>query len=323
MLSLKDYRDYQQDRGNIPAQSIHVHILMPRIARCAENDFSLLRSKIRELPQVHRASLGALSRHLLNLASHSDNNSMTMDTLVDMFHYDVLRGVALRYGGVDAKARCNYTWIVFSQLTPSKSLVLKDLIQNAHTLFDEAPPPVLPAPTPHVGETTSIYTYGSLFLSPELPQSAELRATASNHREYPELVNGIPMATQSSLALLPLGAGTNGRLTPPPITLLSPLLGLSPSKILTEGVGMPAQEQIIPKERAAMVETLPHNSPPDVVSLPVLTSVPERYLDRTRLPPYPEAAGMPLSPPESVLSSILGVPLSSATSLQTRMGFSP
>jgi hypothetical protein len=85
MLSLKDYRDHQQDRGNLPAQSIHVHILMPRIARCTENDFSLLRSKIRELPPVHRASLGALSRHLLHLASHSDNNSMTMDTLVDMF----------------------------------------------------------------------------------------------------------------------------------------------------------------------------------------------------------------------------------------------
>jgi hypothetical protein len=39
---------------------------------------------------------------------------MTMDTLVDIFCYDVLRGVALQYAGVDVKARCNYIYIDFS-----------------------------------------------------------------------------------------------------------------------------------------------------------------------------------------------------------------
>ena len=42
---------------------------------------------------------------------------------------------------------------------------MEDLIQNAHTLFDERPSLPPPVPSPHVAETMSTYTYGS-FLSP-------------------------------------------------------------------------------------------------------------------------------------------------------------
>jgi hypothetical protein len=54
---------------------------MSCIARDTENNFTLLRSKIRELHLVHRASLGALLRHLLHVASHSDKNAMTVEKL--------------------------------------------------------------------------------------------------------------------------------------------------------------------------------------------------------------------------------------------------
>ncbi|KAH9007784.1 Rho GTPase activation protein [Lactarius deliciosus] len=56
ILSLQEYRNYGQNR-----------------ARNAENGFSLLRSRVRELPLVQRASLEALLRHLLRLSSHSGN----------------------------------------------------------------------------------------------------------------------------------------------------------------------------------------------------------------------------------------------------------
>ena len=79
---------------------------MSRIARYAENDFSLLRSKIRELHPVHRASLGALLRHLLRVASRSDKNAMTVNALAAQFRYPLLRGYAVLEGGVDMKARC-------------------------------------------------------------------------------------------------------------------------------------------------------------------------------------------------------------------------
>jgi len=107
-LSLRDYRRYAQNR-----------------AKHSENDFPLLRSKIRALYPVHRASLGTLLRHLLRVSSHSNKNAMTVEALASRFSYTVLRtGNAVLQGGVDVK-----------------TLVMEDLIQNAHTLFDERPSP--------------------------------------------------------------------------------------------------------------------------------------------------------------------------------------
>ena len=83
-----------------------VYILMSRIARYTENDFALFRSKIRELHPVHRASLGALLRHLLCVA-RSDKNSMTLKVLAAQFRYAVLRGNLVLQEGVDMKACCN------------------------------------------------------------------------------------------------------------------------------------------------------------------------------------------------------------------------
>ncbi|KAH9178826.1 Rho GTPase activation protein [Lactarius sanguifluus] len=110
MLSLRDYRQYAQNR-----------------ARYTENDFSLLRSKIGELHPVHRASLGTLLRHLLRVSSHSDKNAMTVEALATRFSYTVLRTGNAVQGGVDVK-----------------KLVMEDLIQNAHALFDERPSPSPP-----------------------------------------------------------------------------------------------------------------------------------------------------------------------------------
>ncbi|KAH9032135.1 hypothetical protein EDB85DRAFT_2145695 [Lactarius pseudohatsudake] len=152
-LSLEDYRQYQQNR-----------------ARYTENDCSVLRSKIRELHPVHRASLEALLRHLLRVASHSDVSAMTVKALATQFSYPVLRGNEVLQDGVH-------------------SLLLEDLIQNAHTLFDERPSP---SPSLDVTETASTLISSSLFLSPELPRSSVVQAddstTDSTTRHRPELV---------------------------------------------------------------------------------------------------------------------------------------
>jgi hypothetical protein len=80
---------------------------MSLVARYTENDCSVLRSKIRELHPIHRASLQALLWHLLRVSSHSDKNAMTVEALAARFCYTVLRGNAVFEGGVHAKARCN------------------------------------------------------------------------------------------------------------------------------------------------------------------------------------------------------------------------
>lgn len=56
-----------------------------RIVDHAANDFVVLRSKIRRLPGVHRASLKALVEHLSRIASHTDKNKMDAKNLAIVF----------------------------------------------------------------------------------------------------------------------------------------------------------------------------------------------------------------------------------------------
>ena len=51
----------------------------------AANDFVVLRSKIRRLPPVHRATLKALLEHLSRVASHKDRNKMDSKNLAIVF----------------------------------------------------------------------------------------------------------------------------------------------------------------------------------------------------------------------------------------------
>jgi hypothetical protein len=195
---------------------------------------------------------------------------------------------------------------------------MEDLIQNAHTLFDERPSQSPPVPSSNVAETTFTDNYSSLFFSSKLPG---VQATGSTPRHRPGLVDGIPTSTQSSSSDAP----PESRLTPPPTTLLSPLLGLSLPKNLTEGVEMTTQEQLIPEGRdTEAIRTLPNSTPPDVGPLPTVTSVAEGQLHQSRSPPHPEALRRPQSPlaAESLISSTSKFPHSSATSLQTGMGSS-
>jgi len=288
MLSLQDYRQYGQNR-----------------ARYSQDGFSVLRSKIHELHPVQRASLGALLQHFLRVASHSDKNAMTVKALAARFRYVVLNGNYVLHDGVHMK-----------------DLVMQDLIQNAHTLFEERPSPSPPVPSPHVAETTSIFTYGSLFLSPELSQPAEVELIGSTTQHGPGLVGGVPMSIQTSFSSLLSEAATESRLTPP-TPLLSPLLGFPSSKRPT-GVKTTTQKQVIPEARGTKaVETLaisPVYS--EVVSvLPASVAEWRLQVPQSRLAPHPEAPTTPRSPLESVLSSTSDFTLSSATSLQTIMPF--
>ncbi|KAI9430913.1 hypothetical protein H4582DRAFT_1341738 [Lactarius indigo] len=253
MLSLQNYRRYRQNK-----------------VRCAEHDLSLLRSKIGELHLVHRAALEAVLLHLLRIASHSDQNAMTVEALAAQFCYTILRGNAVLQAGVHVK-----------------HLVLEDLIRNAHTLFDKRPS-TSQVHLPCVDETTSTLTLTYDCLSSEFPQPAEVQALSSTTRHRPELVS--PSIQSSS----PPGAAMEGHLTPLPTPLLSPLLELD----------------------AEVVETIPNSSSPEVVPP---TSVAEWKLHQSRLPPHLEPLTIPQSLPESVLLSTSDDPLSSATSLQTRL----
>ena len=79
---------------------------MSCIDEYTEDNFSLLRSKIRGLRPVHRESLKALLRHLLNVASNSDKNRVTVKELAYKFHIYVLGYDIIAEDGNYLKARC-------------------------------------------------------------------------------------------------------------------------------------------------------------------------------------------------------------------------
>ena len=193
---------------------------------------------------------------------------------------------------------------------------MEDLIQNAHTLFDESSSQSPPIALSNVAEITSAHTYDSLFLSSELPRPIT--------QHHPGLVDDTPTDTRSSFSSFPEVPAMDSHHIPSPPGLLGPLLGLPSSKTLAEGVERSTQEQVIPGVRGPKaVERLANSNPAEVVSNP-LSSVSEWRLHQSRLPPHPAVLTMPQSPPESVLASMSDFPLSSATSLQTGMGrFSP
>ncbi|KAH9008428.1 Rho GTPase activation protein [Lactarius deliciosus] len=254
VLSSQDYRNYRQNR-----------------ATYTENDYSVLRSKIRELHPVHRASLEVILRHLFLVASHSDKNAMSVKALAGQFCYTILRGNTVSEGGVHVK-----------------KLIMEDLIQNAHTLFDGRTPPRVTSP------------YGSV-LSPELLQSAEVGSTT---RHRPGLVEEIPTSTQSSFSTSHSDISAERRLTP--------LLGLSLSQTLKDGTEKTTQEQVIPRARGTQaVETLLDGSPLEVVSLPPTSAI-EWWLPHPGLHQR-QAPTIPPSRPESALSSTSDFSLSAAS----------
>ncbi|KAH9049274.1 hypothetical protein EDB83DRAFT_1409823 [Lactarius deliciosus] len=276
MLSLQDYRNYKQNR-----------------ARFTENNFSLLRSKIRKLHPIHRASLRALLRHLLRVSSHSDTNATIRGgarwlslLCCPSWEYDLGR-------------RCSREGMLYRplvtlfQLIPSKGLVLDDLIQNVHTLFDDRPPPPPHYPSPHMAETTSTYTYGS-FLTPESPPLAEVQPMGSTtrHRPTPGLVGCTHMES---------------RLAPLPTSLLNPIQGCPSSQTPT---GRSGDDDA----RAGRAGGERHQGGWDIGELHSSGScVRSAHICRR---------AVASSPSDSVLYSTSDFPLSSATSLRTARPFS-
>ena len=84
---------------------MHMYILMSHTDKYTKDNFSLLRSKICELHPIHRASLGTLLQHLLLVASHSDKNGMTVETLSSHLCGYILGFNTVTADGIHVKAR--------------------------------------------------------------------------------------------------------------------------------------------------------------------------------------------------------------------------
>ena len=95
------------DRIEVSGLNNLSQILMSHIARYIEDGFSLLKYKIRELHPVQRATLGALLRHLLCLASYRNEKRtpVTVEALSWQFRDIILGRNAVRQGKGPAERR--------------------------------------------------------------------------------------------------------------------------------------------------------------------------------------------------------------------------
>jgi hypothetical protein len=181
---------------------------------------------------------------------------------------------------------------------------MEDLIQNAHILFDEHPPPSPPVPS-HTAETMSYLAHGS-FLSSEFSSSDGAQAMSSTTLNHPGAVGGIPTSPQSSFTAQS-DSPVEGRLPPTLTPFLSPLLGLTSSQTLRERVQTIMEERVIPEPRgiqAVETVTLLNRSLSEVVPVPP-TPVGEWWLPQPGLyrPPGSPTIPQSPSPSESVISS--------------------
>ncbi|KAI0317997.1 hypothetical protein OF83DRAFT_1171488 [Amylostereum chailletii] len=114
------------------------------------NNFVLLRSKIRRLPSVHRASLKALVEHLARVAAHSEKNKMDAKNLAIIFGTVVFGEDEIPQGGD------------LMSIQTSNDTLMEDIILHAHMLFDDhLPPSSPPLPAAPLGEPTPVYSLGS------------------------------------------------------------------------------------------------------------------------------------------------------------------
>ncbi|EGO28450.1 hypothetical protein SERLADRAFT_445900 [Serpula lacrymans var. lacrymans S7.9] len=147
------------------------------------NNFAVLRSKIRRLPHVHRATLKAIVEHLGRVAAMSEKNKMDPKNLAIIFGGVIFGEDELPKGGDLLSVQ---SW---------KDSSMEDLIINAGTLFDEHPtsssPPLPAAP---IGEPTPTYTYGSSHT-----KVASVAPRSQSPRNPEDFTPRLPMRPTSSI----------------------------------------------------------------------------------------------------------------------------
>ena len=222
---------------------------------------------------------------------------------------------------------CCNDFLKSCQLIPFEKLVVEDLIKNSDAFFDKRLSPSLSGLSlaPEITETKSLFGYGSMFLSTELPHRADLEfhatGSTSQHRTGHVLVDGVSSFTQSSSSL-PSDAAMESRLT----TALTNLhLGLPSSQTLAEEVEKTStHEKVIPEVSGTLgVEIYPNSSTPaECASVPPTeATVPHTVVSEEQWQ-QPEAVTSPQSLSESITSSTSGFLAFSTTSSQTRMASS-
>ena len=184
-----------------------MHSLTLYAADHAANDFVVLRSKIRRLPPVHRASLKALLEHLSRIASHADKNKMDAKNLAIVFNPVLFGEDEIPQGDLlnvqPAKVRHSSLRSVCDCLLVQDS-VMEDLIENAQILFDERiPPSSPPLPPAPAGEPVPVLTYGSSHTSVTLPQLREAQVADFTPQLPPRPTSSIHPSARSNPPMSP------------------------------------------------------------------------------------------------------------------------
>ncbi len=194
------------------------------------------------------------------------------------------------------------------------------LIKNAPALFNDYDLPPTPPSSTQASETTSVISYGSLFLSPDFTPYSDVQSMGSIRQSRPRPVSQIYTSAQSTSSVSPPDSTVDlmGSHTPTLVPLLSPLPGFSHSWGSTDTKEVSPREQVRSNTRSRAFTNSSQDSVP----------TPPNSAHSRRMPqpaPYLEALSLSLSPGAgSAPSNTTDNPPSSATSLQSALGtYSP
>jgi hypothetical protein len=259
------------------------------MANHAANDFVILRSKIRRLPGVHKASLKAVVEHLSRVASHADKNKMDAKNLAIVFSPVVFGEDEIPQGDL-------------LNVQPTKDSVMEDLIDNAHTLFDEyLPPSSPPLPPAPAGEPIPAISYGSSHTTVALPHSGEAPGVDFTPQLPPRPTGSIHPSTRSNPPMSPSRLCAD----PSPSTTLAPPIPPAPPpgiQIATNVTEQPTQEPVVSNKGTTEVVEKASDPPQDFVPSPTVER--EQYQGEQQL----ETESVPQTP--LTASSVAGSSLS-------------
>ncbi|THH12879.1 hypothetical protein EW146_g7284 [Bondarzewia mesenterica] len=182
------------------------------LAEHASNGFVLLRSKMRRLPAIHRATLKALVEHLARVAANSEKNKMDAKNLAIVFGGVIFGEDEIPQG---ADLLSVQAW---------KDTLMEDLIENAQVLFDDrAPPSSPPLPPAPAGEPVPVYSYGSAHTKVSSVPVPDLPPRVAENDFAPQLpprpTNSIhPSARHNVMPADLPRPPTRPRLSPPPLS---------------------------------------------------------------------------------------------------------
>ncbi|OJA07951.1 hypothetical protein AZE42_05927 [Rhizopogon vesiculosus] len=193
-LQHKIERNEANFKFNALTDDIYAVSSLLKVLILQSNRFALLRSKIRRLPSIHRATLRALIEHLARVAFNADKNKMDAKNLAIVFGAVIFGEDEIPKG---ADLMSVQSW---------KDTLMEDMISNAREIFED-PPTSSIHPSLRANPISPIRANMDV---PPLPSTVE----SMDDESFPSPTGSASESTESEISPLPSPSLLSPRISP-------------------------------------------------------------------------------------------------------------